>query len=167
MLETTKAHGGIRAIAILAHMDLGAGVVPMKTISLRAGLAAIGIFAAVPSFAQHMNAPDAPCRDVGTTAEATNCFYRAAAEQDRKLNADLRRITLTLSTDEQRDLQEVQTLWSKYRDRTCEAERSLFGAGTGGPVTYQACREALARARIKELRASYWWRVEKGLGSGG
>ncbi|WP_224777897.1 lysozyme inhibitor LprI family protein [Gluconobacter thailandicus] len=58
-------------------------------------------------------------------------------------------------------LQKAQQAWLHYRDKTCDAEHNLFKGGTAGLAALPACREALTRHRISDLRDGYWWLVEK------
>jgi uncharacterized protein YecT (DUF1311 family) len=113
------------------------------------------------SAAQHMNAADAPCKSPASNAEETQCFVRASKVADTQLKETYARVRQILSPDEQRDLQQVQTLWLKFRDANCLAERNLYGSGTAAPMVYAACLEADTRQRTTELKTMYGWRLEK------
>ena len=54
--------------------------------------------------AQHMNAKDAPCQQVGPASEETRCFFEKAQSVDRELNLMYNKIRPVLSPDEQRQL---------------------------------------------------------------
>jgi uncharacterized protein YecT (DUF1311 family) len=77
------------------------------------------------------------------------------------LNALYAKIRVVLSPEELRDLLESQRAWLKYRNLTCNAEYKLYGGGTGGPVTQQACLAAITEERISTLKTTYEWRLEK------
>src|SRR5947207_3424809 len=77
------------------------------------------------SMAQHMSAPDSPCRQPGSDAETTACFISASKAADEQLNNMYKRIREVLSADEQRELREAQRVWLKFRDASCSAERNL------------------------------------------
>jgi uncharacterized protein YecT (DUF1311 family) len=125
-------------------------------------LAAAAILAQrVPATAQHMNEPSAPCRNEAVTADAYDCFASATKAADVRLDDYLAHINRALVPSEVAALERSQSLWMQYREADCSAERGLYGSGTGGPVAYQACLEALDRGRLIDLEASYGWRLSK------
>lgn len=111
--------------------------------------------------AQHMNAPDSPCKAPASNAEMTACFVSASKAADERLNKIYSRIREVLSADEQRDLQAAQRLWLKFRDANCAAERNLYAGGSAAPTVYAACIEADTQQRTSDLKAMYDWRLEK------
>jgi uncharacterized protein YecT (DUF1311 family) len=111
--------------------------------------------------AQHMNAPDSPCKAPASNAEMTACFISASKTADERLNKICNRIREVLSADEQRDLQAAQRLWLEFRDANCSAERNLYAGGSAVPTVYAACIEADTRQRTSDLKAMYGWRLEK------
>jgi len=114
-----------------------------------------------PLHAQHMNATDAPCKVAGTGVDQANCLNRAAKKADADLNDVYRRIIEILASGDRQKLQSAERIWLTYRDQTCAAERDLYEGGTGGLAAYPACLEALTRHRIRDLKTTYWWKVEK------
>jgi len=125
---------------------------------------------ALPISAQHMNEKDSPCAGIAVTADLVECLSKARSSADVKLDAMYKRVQQTLRTrsdtwpdtkDDAQRLQNAQRLWLQYRDANCAAERDLYNGGTGGPPTYLACMEAMARARTKEMQVMYGWLVEK------
>lgn len=62
--------------------------------------------------------------------------------------------------DDAKRLIETERLWTQYRDSNCEAERALYGMGTGAHPAYLACLESMTRARTKELRVTYTVRLK-------
>jgi len=111
--------------------------------------------------AQHMNAPDSPCQAPASNAEITACFISASKKADEQLNKTYARIGEVLSADEKKDLQEAQTLWLKFREANCLAERNLYAGGSAAPMVYAACMEADTRQRTNDLKSIYGWRSEK------
>src|ERR1017187_1624508 len=111
--------------------------------------------------AQHMNAPDEPCRGPASNAETTACFISASKTADEQLNKIYVRIGEVLSADEQKDLQAAQRLWLRFRDTNCSAERNLYAGGSAAPMVYAACIEANTRQRTTDLKAMYGWRLQK------
>lgn len=116
---------------------------------------------AAPAVAQHMNAKDAPCREVAITADSAACFSRAFREQDQALATTLDRVRPATERDELKLLNRAQDVWLKYRQLSCEGEYAMYGGGTAGPVVRLACLEALTRDRVRQLHTAYDWRVEK------
>ncbi|MBB5712617.1 lysozyme inhibitor LprI family protein [Sphingomonas xinjiangensis] len=117
--------------------------------------------ASVPARAQHMNAAEAPCRSAGSGAEFAGCLSIAAKDADIALNEASRRILSVLSPQARQEFEDAQRTWRNYRDLACAAERNLYDGGTGGNAAYPACLEAVTRHRIVDLKAAYWWKVEK------
>jgi len=128
-------------------------------LSLTVFLAPLGMASRLQ--AQHMNAIDAPCRAAGTGADQANCLNLAAEKADADLNGAYRKIMAVLGIRDSKKLESAERSWLIYRDQTCAAERDLYDGGTGGLAAYPACMEAVTRHRIGDLKAAYWWQVEK------
>ncbi|KXV27545.1 lysozyme inhibitor LprI family protein [Gluconobacter japonicus] len=116
---------------------------------------------ASPVLAQHYNAANAPCKQAGSGVDQTNCLTVAAQRADKELDVVYDQILTVLKSSRKTQLQKAQQAWFYYRDETCEAEHDLFEGGTAGLAALPACREALTRHRISDLRDGYWWLVEK------
>jgi len=114
-----------------------------------------------PSFSQHMNAADAPCRSSVITTDAVKCFRDAVRTADGELNLVYGRINRVLEASGQQILRSAERAWLRYRDTACLAERDLYGQGTAAEPAFLACVEAETRHHTAELRSAYWWRVEK------
>jgi len=95
--------------------------------------------------AQHMNVKGVPCNKPSSNAEETQCFYVACRVADKDLNQFYGQAMKALDPEDQQRLRDAQRLWVQYRDATCTAEKALYGSGTGGPTTYNACMEAFTR----------------------
>ena len=122
------------------------------------------IFSTIASpaaFGQSMNAEGGPCSAPASTAETASCFDNAYKLADHDLNILYGRIQKTVQPNELAALVQAERLWVKYRDATCNAERTLYGGGSGGSPTYLACLSAETEARHKSLLRSYGWRLEK------
>lgn len=134
------------------------------TVQTSAPLCMLLIFLSVgcpQAFAQHMNLPGLPCNRPSTTAAEYGCFAKASAAADKDLNMLYTRVQAVLAPEERRDLMEAQRAWLRYRDLTCTAEYKLYGNGTGGPVTQQACLAVITQERLVALKATCGWRLEK------
>ncbi|HET9408733.1 MAG TPA: lysozyme inhibitor LprI family protein [Candidatus Sulfotelmatobacter sp.] len=114
----------------------------------------LALLATFPCHAQHMNQPDSPC-PARATAELVNCLAKAKDQADGELNALYQKLRKRLDPADTSRLLETQRVWIKYRDANCQAERELYGGGTGAQPAYLACVEAMTRARTKELRVTY------------
>ncbi len=108
-----------------------------------------------PSYSQHMNEPDSPCVNVVSTSDSVECLSKAKGSSDAELNSVYQGIRKRLERDDAKRLLETERLWIQYRDATCDAERALYGLGTGAGSAYLACLEAMTRERTKELRVTY------------
>ena len=110
--------------------------------------------------AQTMNAALGPCEEAVSTADMSLCFEEAYRTADRELNTLYLRIQEALLPDEQAALKEAERIWVQYRDATCDAEKALYGGGSGGPPTYFACLAAETKTRLSSLHRSYGFRLD-------
>jgi uncharacterized protein YecT (DUF1311 family) len=113
------------------------------------------LFAGAPSFSQHMNESDSPCVNAGSTVDAVECLSKAKVSSDAELNSLYQEIRKRLEGDDANRLIATEKLWIQYRDANCEAERALYGLGTGAWPAYLGCIEAMTRERTTELRITY------------
>ena len=112
------------------------------------------------SQAQHMNEQDSPCAKAVVTVDLAACLEKARASSDAELNTVYGHIRKRLDETEARQLVGAQRFWIQYRDANCEAERDLYGNGTGRGPAYLACLESMTRLRTKELRVTYRIRLK-------
>jgi uncharacterized protein YecT (DUF1311 family) len=108
-----------------------------------------------------MNSPIAPCRAAGNTVDTDKCFDAALKDADHKMNQLYAQVLSVLQPDDQQKLRVAQRLWVQYRDATCNAERDLYGSGTGSYPAYLACLEEETRLRTGDLQTTYGWVIEK------
>ncbi len=106
-----------------------------------------------------MNSPNAPCQNVRSDANETQCFITASEAANNKLNRLYTRISKILRAAERDQLVTAERLWIKYRDVNCNAERNLYSGGSAAPTAYAACIAADTEARIAELTTMYGWRL--------
>jgi uncharacterized protein YecT (DUF1311 family) len=111
--------------------------------------------------AQHVNAPDSPCREAASTLETAKCFDQALQTADANLNKTYGRVQRVLDASERQQLLRAQRLWIRFRDATCDAEAGLYGGGSGGSPARLACREAQTRFREADLLKTYDWILQK------
>ncbi len=94
----------------------------------------------------------AACMDKsgGVTAEILDCIGSEVKYQDARLNKAYKELMPTLSAARQKELQEVQRLWIKYRD----ANSSFYADPDGGSMTRISSNDnflSMTAARAKEL----------------
>lgn len=123
--------------------------------------ALVWFFFAGNCFAQHMNAKDAPCQNVGSGADETACFAATAKKSDAELNELYRRVLTVVDGDELVKLEAAQRLWMRFRDANCDAEHELYLGGSAASMVKLACLEAVTRHRTEELKVMYGWRLER------
>ncbi len=111
--------------------------------------------------AQHMNAPNAPCRNAGLNSAITQCFLQESRKANDHLNALYGKIINALDRDEAQQLKVVQRIWLQFREANCEAERRLYAGGSAAPTAHAACVAADTEERTEELQTMYSWRLEK------
>jgi uncharacterized protein YecT (DUF1311 family) len=116
---------------------------------------------AVVARAQHMNAPDSPCKEAVATSDMVKCLNQALQTADATLNSTYARVKNGLDATELQQLLQAQRFWIQFRDATCNAEHDLYGRGTGGPPARLACLEAQTRFREADLLTTYGWRLQK------
>ena len=102
-----------------------------------------------------MNERAAPCRKFNGTSDLVECLQKADKAADFALNSISAELSKRLTGDDFERLKTTEALWRQYRETNCAAERALYEGGTGGPPAYLACREAMTRARIRELQVTY------------
>lgn len=114
-----------------------------------------------PLYAQHMNAPDAPCQEAGSMADTSNCMVAALKQADMDLNGAYRAIMAALDAREQASLRAAQRAWITYRDRACEAEAEPYRGRSGAGLARLACLEVATRHRTAFMKTGLFWQVEK------
>ena len=133
-----------------------------NTRAIMSGLIVVaGVAAGCPAArAQHMNAPDSPCRNAGSsTAQQSGCFSVAYHDADKRLNDVYRQVLKTLDPQDQAALQAAESLWIQFRDANCEVEHALYKGGTAAPMVLNACLEALTRQRADDLMTMLGYRL--------
>ena len=120
----------------------------------------ISCFAA-PSLAQHMNVPGNSCEKAATNVETGDCFEQAYKTADKQLNLLYQQIRSVVNEADQSRLAAAEAAWLKYRDASCNAERGLYGMGTGANPAALACLEAETRSRTLDLHQTYGWKLQQ------
>jgi len=118
--------------------------------------------------AQHMNSPEAPCRNLGGTSDMVQCFSGELDKQNAELNktyqATLHSLKIKAGASNKTDedqLRASERLWMQFRDTNCKAEYELYEGGSAAPTVRLACEEEMTRKRVEELKTMYGWVMEK------
>lgn len=91
------------------------------------------------------------CNNPQTQAEITQCSGLSAQKADKKLNQVYKNLMPKLPKFRQQKLIAAQQAWIKFRDRSCEFERSGFEGGSIAPSIYAGCVEQATLQRIEQL----------------
>lgn len=132
-----------------------------STATLLASIVTAGVFSPSQAQAQHMNDPDGPCWETGSTVDTAQCLETAYKQADTELNMTYRHIMAALDEAEKASLRSAQLAWINYRDKACEAEAAPYRNGTAKGAARLACLEAATRSRTAFLRKGLMWQTEK------
>lgn len=92
------------------------------------------------------------CNDPQTQLEINICSQLAYQNADKKLNQVYKQLLPKLSKSRQQKLISAQLAWIKFRDSSCEFERSAYEGGSIAPAIYSACLEETTKQRTQQLR---------------
>jgi uncharacterized protein YecT (DUF1311 family) len=92
------------------------------------------------------------CNNPQTQSEMNICASIAYQNADRKLNQVYRQLLPKLSAARKQKLITAQQAWIKFRDSSCEFERSAYEGGSMAPMIYGFCLAAVTEQRTKDLR---------------
>ena len=92
------------------------------------------------------------CNNPQTQSEMNICASIAYQNADRKLNQVYRQLLPKLSAARKQKLISAQQAWIKFRDSSCEFERTAFEGGSIAPMIYSNCLAAVTEQRTNDLR---------------
>jgi uncharacterized protein YecT (DUF1311 family) len=92
------------------------------------------------------------CNNPQTQSEMNICASIAYQNADRKLNQVYRQLLPKLSAARKQKLITAQQAWIKFRDSSCEFERSAYEGGSLAPMIYSNCLANVTEQRTKDLR---------------
>jgi uncharacterized protein YecT (DUF1311 family) len=119
---------------------------------LAVGMATRGI-ASPTSAATNLQLAQRPnCNNPQTQSEMNICASIAYQNADRKLNQVYRQLLPKLSASRKQKLISAQQAWIKFRDSSCEFERSAYEGGSMAPMIYGFCLANVTEQRTKDLR---------------
>ncbi|MBE9210485.1 lysozyme inhibitor LprI family protein [Nostoc sp. LEGE 06077] len=91
------------------------------------------------------------CNDPQTQSEMNICSRLSYQNADKKLNQVYKQLLPKLSKTRQQKLIAAQLAWIKFRDASCEFERSAYEGGSIAPTIYGGCLEAATKQRTQQL----------------
>jgi uncharacterized protein YecT (DUF1311 family) len=119
---------------------------------LAVGMATRGI-ASPTSAATNLQLAQRPnCNNPQTQSEMNICASIAYQNADRKLNQVYRQLLPKLSAARKQKLISAQQAWIKFRDSSCEFERSAYEGGSMAPMIYGFCLADVTEQRTKDLQ---------------
>ncbi|MBD2622148.1 lysozyme inhibitor LprI family protein [Microcystis flos-aquae FACHB-1344] len=129
----------------------------LLTVLSIASLFAVGM--ATPSIASPASgttnlqlAQNPNCNNPQTQSQMNICASIAYQNADRKLNQVYRQLLPKLSAARKQKLITAQQAWIKFRDSSCEFERSAYEGGSMAPMIYGFCLADVTEQRTKDLQ---------------
>jgi uncharacterized protein YecT (DUF1311 family) len=92
------------------------------------------------------------CNNAQTQVEINQCAQISYQNADKKLNQVYQKLVPTLSSSSKKKLITAQQAWIKFRDTSCEFERSQYEGGTIAPTIYFGCLEKTTQQRTQQLQ---------------
>ncbi|BCL35563.1 lysozyme inhibitor LprI family protein [Nostoc sp. MS1] len=92
------------------------------------------------------------CNLPQTQLEINRCSQLAYENADKKLNQAYKQLLPKLKRPRQQKLIAAQQAWIKFRDTSCEFERSGYEGGSIAPSVYLNCLEKLTKQRTQQLQ---------------
>ena len=116
------------------------------------GMAARGIASPTSAATNWQLAQRPNCNNPQTQSQMNICAGIAYQNADRKLNQVYGQLLPKLSAARKQKLISAQQAWIKFRDSSCEFERSAFEGGSIAPMIYSNCLAAVTEQRTKDLQ---------------
>ncbi|QSJ15615.1 lysozyme inhibitor LprI family protein [Nostoc sp. UHCC 0702] len=92
------------------------------------------------------------CNNAQTQLEINQCAQLSYKNADQKLNQVYQQLLPKLSRSRKQKLNAAQLAWIKFRDASCEFERSAYEGGSIAPTIYFGCLEKTTKQRTQELQ---------------
>jgi uncharacterized protein YecT (DUF1311 family) len=138
----------------------------MKIVTVSLGTILALASLTVPIHAQDRPVPPADCSKATTQMELNLCARTRAESADKKLNntyqilqrrlaIELRQgntAQINLAKTRYQKLINAQNAWIKFRDTSCEYERSNFEGGSIAPMIYHECVAKVTDRRTADLQ---------------
>lgn len=114
-----------------------------------------------PSLTTATTTPDLPkmhltqklnCNNPQNQVQINECSRLSYQNADKKLNIAYQQLLPKLDRSRKQKLIAAQQAWIKFRDTTCEFERSEYEGGSIAPTIYFACLENTTNDRTQQLQ---------------
>jgi uncharacterized protein YecT (DUF1311 family) len=92
------------------------------------------------------------CNDAQTQSDINQCAQVSYQNADKKLNQVYKDIISKLSGSRKQKLITAQQAWIRFKDTSCEFERSGHEGGSIAPTIYFGCLETTTNQRTKQLQ---------------
>lgn len=92
------------------------------------------------------------CDDPQNQSEMNDCAGIAYQNADRKLNQVYQQLLPKLPASRKQKLIVAQQAWIKFRDTSCDFERSAVEGGSLAPTIYGSCLATVTEQRTKDLQ---------------
>ena len=116
-------------------------------------VAATVLFSGSPLLSAQESVSKIDCSQGGRTQmEMSVCVQRATQAAVAKLDALLSELRAVLSDSQVSELNAIQELWVRTRDRECTWESSFFAGGSVAPFVHGNCVLKRTEQRIQNLR---------------
>lgn len=92
------------------------------------------------------------CNNPQTQSAINECTRLSYQNADKKLNRVYQQLLPTLESFRKQKLIAAQLAWIKFRDTTCEFERSGYQGGSIAPTIYFGCLENTTKLRTQQLQ---------------
>lgn len=116
------------------------------------GIAAGTIATATPDVTGVEVAQQPNCNNPQTQGEMNACAGIAYRNADRRLNQVYQQLIPKLSASRRQQLVTAQQAWIRYRDASCNFERSEVAGGSMAPMIQASCLARLTEQRTKDLQ---------------
>lgn len=92
------------------------------------------------------------CNNPQTQVAINECTKLSYQNADKKLNQVYQQLLPTLESFRKQKLIAAQLAWIKFRDTTCEFERSRYEGGSIAPTIYFGCLRNTTKLRTQQLQ---------------
>jgi uncharacterized protein YecT (DUF1311 family) len=92
------------------------------------------------------------CNNARTQLEINRCAHLSYQNADKKLNQVYQQLLPKLERSRKQKLVAAQQAWIKFRDTSCEFERSGYEGGSIAPTIYFGCLEKTTQQRTQQLQ---------------
>lgn len=113
---------------------------------------AVTIGSTPPGLSQIHLAQKLNCNNAQTQSDINQCAQLSYQNADKKLNQVYKQLLPKLSGSRKQKLITAQQAWIRFKDSSCEFERSGYEGGSIAPTIYFGCLETATNQRTKQLQ---------------